>query len=266
MQRKVVALELLIIALVAIIGGCIFISGCTSTQNNPWEYFPMDVNTQWHYKIFANSDNPLLRETIQWPHGTRVTTYNTKGIYLAEAGKSYDLILKVKGSSEKYPDGVLVETVKDDLKIFDVGGGLHKEIYWSPMNKDKGAVAINQEIMFDWSYAPFAFPSFIDGYSDKAIFFVDEPNEALVKQNDPNTPLIFIGTDYNVPGYNGQPCLHLLRQVSPDSLTEVDSFDKFFTEDMWFAKGKGLVHLEQKIEGQKSMTWTLEKFVPGNKA
>lgn len=266
MQKNAIALGL-IVALIAMVGVSIFISGCTSTQSNPWEYFPMDINTQWHYKIFADDDNPLLRETIKWPYGSRVSTYSAKGIYSAKAGKSYDLILKVKGPSGKYPDEVIIEAVKDDLKIFEAGaGGKPKEIYWSPMDKDKGAVAINQKIMFDWSYAPFASPSFIDGYSNKVIFLVDSPGTAFVKQSDPNTPLIFVGTDYNVPGYDGQPCLHLLRQILPDSSTKTSSFDKHFTEDMWFAKGKGLVRLEQKIEGKRSMTWTLENFTPGNKA
>lgn len=32
------------------------------------------------------------------------------------------------------------------------------------------------------------------------------------------------------------------------------------TEDMWFARHKGLVRLEQKVDGQKSMTWELADF------
>jgi len=36
------------------------------------------------------------------------------------------------------------------------------------------------------------------------------------------------------------------------------TLNKDFTEDTWFAKGIGLVRLEQKVEGKSSMTWILK--------
>lgn len=57
------------------------------------------------------------------------------------------------------------------------------------------------------------------------------------------------------------PCLHFQRVVtlSDDEEGENESsIGKDFTEDTWFAKGVGLIRLEQRVEGIISMTWTLK--------
>ena len=88
----------------------------------------------------------------------------------------------------------------------------------------------------------------------------------MSRENDKGDVLIFVGVDTNVPGYQGLNCLHFTRQVSAKEISggeNPDYLDKGFAEDTWFAKDKGLVRFEQKIDGQTSMVWTLEKFIPG---
>lgn len=54
--------------------------------------------------------------------------------------------------------------------------------------------------------------------------------------------------------------LHFVRTVEPrDQITAY--MHNGFIEDTWFAKGFGLVRLEQRINGKISMTWTLKEFL-----
>ncbi len=74
----------------------------------------------------------------------------------------------------------------------------------------------------------------------------------------PTDKLLFEGPDVNVESYAGQALLHYIRRVEGANGEQSESeLDRAFAEEMWYAKGKGLVHLVQKIRGKTSMTWTL---------
>jgi hypothetical protein len=258
MQKKIVAIWLIAIAIIAIVG-CILTSGCTSSKNDAWEYFPMDIGTEWHYNIFIENDNPVGQEKVIWPKGNGYSTsYISKSSYYRKAGESCKLIMKVDERLPESSDGAIVKIIEDEIGLYNRA----EEIRWTPIGKENDEIAINQKLIYNGVYGPY--PSSINGYSDRPIFFIDNPNNEIVTLNNLDEILIFIEVSNDVSGYIGQPCIHLMRQVS-SRLSEHYS-KEFFTEDMWFAKGKGLVRLEQKIEGQKSMTWTLEKFIPGKKA
>jgi len=72
-----------------------------------------------------------------------------------------------------------------------------------------------------------------------------------------------------VESCQGAPCLHFVRTVKggkmdprvPDT-PESRYLGNGFTEDTWFSKGKGLIALEQKVNGKTSMTWILKRFSP----
>jgi hypothetical protein len=59
--------------------------------------------------------------------------------------------------------------------------------------------------------------------------------------------------DMAVPGYEGQPCLHFVRKFGTEEYVT-------HTEDLWYAKGKGLVRLVQTVEGKTTLEQTLREM------
>lgn len=97
------------------------------------------------------------------------------------------------------------------------------------------------------------------------MFFAERPKIQVGIGKDPIDTLLFEG----VESCQGTPCLHFIRTVKggemdprvPDT-PESRYLGSGFTEDTWFAKGKGLIGLEQKVNGKTSMTWILKQFSP----
>lgn len=235
-------------------------------SENPRDYFPMDAGNQWDYKVQIYGDYPLLYQETSWPvNSEKALVYSTRGIYYqANDDKTHELSFRVKGIvPEQGPfriaKGVELEILKDSLQIFgddDVTG-----VYWVPF-EDRFMINLVT------TYSPHSMGAPYnswggwgqeDGHSRRIVFFASEPGTGI-RAGDSSDSTLFTGIDYNAPGYQGSACLHFLRQVEADE--EPSQLGKSFTEDMWYAKGKGLVLLEQKIEGKTSMTWTLEKFYP----
>ncbi len=77
--------------------------------------------------------------------------------------------------------------------------------------------------------------------------------------DEPSDKLLFKGIEKRVAFTKAAPLLHFIRSVDGNikDRGERSYLDSAFTEDLWFAKGKGLVRLERKVEGQTSMVWTL---------
>ena len=105
-----------------------------------------------------------------------------------------------------------------------------------------------------------------DGESRGLVFFADRPGTQIGYGSDPADVLLFVGPE----SCDGTPCLHFARNVrageplagvpdTPDS----SYLDSSFVEDTWFAKDTGLVRLEQRVNGRLSMTWSLQRYTPG---
>jgi hypothetical protein len=240
-------------------------------SENPKDYFPMNPETEWHYKITAGNTDALTYETVSWPISEKQLSYATRGwIYSAKPGKTYDLIIKVeKPQTEQGPlkvsDGVELKIIKDDLDLFKKSDSTG--IFWAPFGSDGGTYMINQVITYSPNSmgapsGPWGSWGQKDGYSLRLLFFADKPGIEISRSGDPDA-LLFEGVDNSLPGYSN--CLKFTRTVKESEPTsrEATSLDKSFTETTWFAKDKGLVRLEQKVNGQTSMTWTLEKFTKG---
>jgi hypothetical protein len=258
----------------------VLITGCNQNNStgtglppseNPKDYFPMSPGTEWHYKITAGDAEPLSYRTTDWPLNEKVLAYSTRGlIYSAKPGKTYDLVIKVvEAAQEQGPlrlsGGVKLEAVKDDLNIFD--GNDCTGIFWAPYGNDgNGRYMVDQVTTYSPDSAGSPTGSWggwgqKDGYSLRVIFFADKPGTEIGLAEDPDS-LMFEGTDSSLPECKDYVCLKFVRYVKESDTTgEKSSLDKAFTETSWFAKNKGMVRLEQKIDGQTSMTWTLEKFV-----
>lgn len=103
----------------------------------------------------------------------------------------------------------------------------------------------------------------VRGRSQRIIFIAEKPLIKKVLSEDSSDTIRFIGIDAGLPGYVGQPLLHFRRTVEgtkQETGVTPSELDKEFTENMWFAKGKGLVRLEQQIEGESSMLWILSRY------
>ena len=90
-------------------------------------------------------------------------------------------------------------------------------------------------------------------------FLGERPGTQIGIGKDPKDKLLFHGVEDQVGFGEHGPLLHFLRSVEAPDKDDAESseLDRAFTEDYWFAKGKGLVRLEQKVEGKRSMVWTL---------
>jgi len=273
MKKKTMAGLIAIIALVsvAMFVGCIDKPVDKAVEGEPGDYFPTSTGMKWVYQIEIGEVEPLNYKEISWPLGKREITYSTRGRFrplLEETPpKTFLLEMRVKGPAAKQGpleyEGVELEIEKDELGIFDEYA---KQVFWSTT---RGGRFMAQEVVTYSPYMPGA-PTGSwggwgqgDGYSMRLIFFGDEPGTRIGMGKEPQDALLFVGIDTQVPQDEGTPLLHFLRTVESSERKkgeEQSHLGKGFTEDMWFARGKGMVRLEQKVEGETSMTWSLIQF------
>jgi hypothetical protein len=232
---------------------------------DPMDYFPMKVGTQWHYNVRVENTDPLTYKVMNWPVNDKTRSYSVRGLLTTEnKPKDFDLTLKAVGIVSKegpfnYPNGLAVQVVEDGLNIFRDNTGM----FWVTLKTSEGGPMIMQTVTYSTDMpggSMWGTWGVKEAYSQSIIFFGDQPliEMSIVGDQD---KLLFLGVDSIVPGCGGQACLHFRRNVDAKDVNEYIS--QAFAEDVWFAKGKGLVRLEQKIDGQRSMTWTLESFSLG---
>ncbi|MCX6761139.1 MAG: hypothetical protein NTZ84_03520 [Candidatus Nealsonbacteria bacterium] len=234
-----------------------------SSQSNPLEYFPMDTGAEWTYYIMPGEVSPVNYEKIFIVEDKQIYAFQYRNIIHAQPGQVYVLKIRVKGpfrGGQRF-NSVELEVLKDEIGFFKDTTG----VFWGIMDNPTGQGLKAMELASSYS-------------ADKLI--VNYPSLGLEKANllhsyriifiwdgykfeaEKGESISYLGVDNNVIGYGGTPCYHFLREV-PAAGTDPNF--KAFTEDTWYAKGKGMVRLEQKIDGRTSMVWTLEKFIPGGK-
>jgi len=241
-------------------------------EGEPSDWFPTSAGTKWTYKIDVGEIEPLNYREVTWPLGNgRSITYSTRGRFRAlledEARKTFVLEVRVKGSTTKqgpleYPAGVELEIEKDELGIFEDA----QQVFWAVAGS--GRFMAHEVVTYspDTPGAPTgAWGSWgqKEGYSMRLVFFAEKPGIEIGMGKEPRDTLLFTGVDTQVPQYEGIPLLHFLRTVQPAQKEEGETMsylDKGFTEDTWFAKEKGLVRLEQKVDGKTSIVCTLPQF------
>jgi hypothetical protein len=258
----------------------------------PRDFFPTKIGATWVYKIEIGEVKPLHYQERSVPLNDRRVTVAQRALLprLANAKerKTFVLAMKVKAAAAQqgplqYREGVEIEVERDDFGIFkDFEGGT--QIVWAIIEPDRFMVMeVLTHDLADAPSAPMGAPSRGQGqgsvYSRRLLFFVDQrvvddpggPIQLGIGQK-PRDTLQFLGIDNQIPECKRTTCLHLRRVVPPADLTTLlkedpqrGHFEKGFTEDTWFARGKGLVRLEQKIEEKTSMVWTLVQFSTGAK-
>jgi len=238
------------------------------SKTDPHVYFPMDVGTTWTYEISLGKTDPLHFGRVSWPQGGgQSMSIEVRGRYLGaiknEGTGPLRLVLKVEEVAAQqgplqFPEGVKLTVLEDELGIYeDI-----EEVFWAATTSDGFQVTEITTHSPDSSGAPGgAWGSYgiEPGYSMKLVFFAREPGTGLsVGEESPET-LFFKGPEGNQ--------LHFERIVegskenqSPEAAGVLNSP---YTENIVFEKGKGLVSLEQKVDGTHSMTWKLVKFTPG---
>jgi len=233
----------------------------------PAEYFPMTLGTKWIYKIDVGPAEPLYFEEVSWPLGNKHAVYATRGRYFRAAGDekrtSFSLEMKIKQPATKqgpleYPRGVELEILKDELGIF----GEARQLYWAVANSGRymaHLVVMHSPEEPGAPTGPWGHWGSEDGYSVRLLFFGERPGVQIGLGKDPMDKLLLEGVVQHPSFSTRGPLLHFRRSVEPNTkIKESPGYlDSGFTEDVWFAKGKGLIRLEQKVEGKTSMVWTL---------
>jgi len=250
----------------------------SSAQNNtngydfrqiglPQDYFPIAVGTEWQYDIelFPPKD-PLTHEIKFWPEGNSEIVQEVSGrlLFTDSATEEFKLVLKVKKTAAeqgplKYPIGVELEVLQDDLGIYE----WCDQVFFAVTNHGRYFVNLVKTYSPDspgcpsrgswgsWGTEP--------GHSIKPYFFGEEPGTGLGLENS-NESVVFVG----MASKNNRQCLHFTRVVEGNAdEARLDSsagdIGRSFTEDMWFAKGVGLIKLEQRVGDSLTMTWTLKE-------
>jgi hypothetical protein len=255
------------------------VSGChgdketeaETPSGKPADYFPTSPGTRWTYEITIGETEPLNCQVVTWPMGEISASYVTRGLFLPlleeQPPETFRLVLSVKGAAPKqgpleYPNGVELTIEEDELGIFeDVD-----RLFWAITGGRSGRFMVTEVATYPPTTpgAPtgaWGAWGTEDGYAMRVFFFADEPGIGVGMGEEPIERLYFIGLD--------GPHLHFEREVAASEIEEgkdpsvLDKLDKAFTEETWFEKGKGLVRLEQKVEGKTSMVWKLVEFSKG---
>ncbi|GMX58945.1 MAG: hypothetical protein MCSN_5990 [Candidatus Microsyncoccus archaeolyticus] len=240
-------------------------AGCIKENSIPGkfeEYFPMNTNSEWHY-VVENYGEPLSYEIIEWPYyGNSVEYYSTRGVSLKDPG-IYSLKLKVSQKAETQSQITAeIEVLEDTFDLFDD----IETMYWKELGRNSDYPIIIQEKVYPGYSSPLSSMYYFgqSGESDTVLLFKEDPGVVVVRvhganKNPEDQSFQFIGPE----NYLGKECLHYTRTVNAGKGISGSSIGKGFTEDLWFARGTGLIRLEQRVDGKMTMTWTLSKFVPG---
>lgn len=234
----------------------------------PGDFFPSQVGWTWTYEITIGDAEPLRYNETAWPLGDKWIVYATRRrfppVVKGEGEKTFHLVIRSKATATKqgpleYPIGIELDVVEDELGVYEDA----KQVFWAISTS--GRFMAHLVTTYDPRSAPGGSRGGAwgrwgqeEGYSMRLIFFGDQPGTQIGMGNEPADKLLFEGIDTNAEGYAGQPLLRFIRSVEGSRDDQSDRIlDRAFTEEMWYAKGKGLVRLVQKVEGKTSMTWTL---------
>jgi hypothetical protein len=227
-------------------------SATNEPQLNELDYFPMDVGMEWTYNIKVGKAQPRIYENIYAKKSEGSFSFPMTGPFTASEGLEYRLKLKIKNAY--MPDKILSAF---ELEVLEDGIGFFRnntKLVWSIQGFGNNAAVVqgaeyaNGNIMQIYPYPELKSAEKIT--SQRIIFLW---GKGRIVQEDRDS-FGYKGIDKNVPGYEGIACWHFLREVNPAKFEGA----KPFTEDYWYAPKKGLVRLEQKVEGITSMVWTLE--------
>lgn len=266
-----------LLALIVLFWGCSKKNSETAGPvGNPQDYLSTETGKVLRYKITLGEIEPLQYKEIYWRLGDKDLLVSTKGRFLTvmqnPEKKNFILELVVKGPAAnqgelQYPIGVEYEIKTDEMGIFENA----ERVFLAATRSGRFMAHVVVTYPPDAPGAPsgpWGTWGAENGYSMQLIFFGAEPGTQIGMGEEPKDKLSFVGLR-KVPGGKTPSSLYFVRTVessfkenpkdaNSEDITGDSIISKGFSEEMWFVRGKGLVRLEQKIEGRTSMIWQLE--------
>jgi len=246
LMRKKEFMKMAVLAMIAMVlaGGCIGQKPLSSK-----DYFPMKAGTQWFYKIDFGVADPKLYYQIS---GQPIEATFSPAAYKKTDPDCCHLRMTTQDlKSDNMFFISKLNIIQDDLGILGNPSALGPS--WTMQQLDNGFEIVGA---FDYPYpadkdtTPAGPNSKPQLKMDRLRLLFFSPASEGDERGPADDRLRFIGYDNNVPEYQGINSMHFMRIVGAIGMTE----------DVWFAPGKGLIRLEQKVSGRPSMTWTLESF------
>jgi hypothetical protein len=247
------------------------IGGLIEPPNRPDEYFPTSVGSRWTYDITVLTA-PVSYRQVSWPiGGGRSVSYLTRGFIRGampgDAAKgSFTLTIGVKSVAAaqgplRYRRGVELAVEEDTLGVFENGKQLFLAI-------PEGRFTANLVATFDSRSAPGGSTAGFAGVGSamRVVYFDADPMTAINVGKGSADTLLYTGLAAN-PDQPADECRHFRRVVQPAERRDHSDpvrFELGFNEESWFARGKGLVRLEQRVAEEISMIWRLRSFTPGD--
>jgi hypothetical protein len=231
-------------------------------------YFPMQPGMRWVYDIECPTNATQVQWDFVWPTaGDQLVTQTHSST--SSGGDKGELAFRIKETGvppteaglEKYDSGAIVEIESDTMLRYvyiETGGELlpqfvaPKQVFWAVREKP---FEIHEVLLFDVIKAPAEAVLGSKPHQARVLLFAPPFGDVQILSS--KVWLVRLDADSSVPGYEGEPCLHFVRKFG-------DKEAPSFTEDLWFAKGKGLVRLEQKAGGNTTLRQTLREFTDGS--
>lgn len=254
-MRKIEYTTIAIIVFLAIV----LASGCLGKKSSA-EYFPATPGMEWSYKINFESADPEIYSTIVFNPivgglvSNELAERSTKETLIADYYKSTQdcchLRFKIVRTGSNKRNGQTVRIaellmIRDDLGLFGSRNVLNHS--WAMMEGPEGFKAVKMSIIPAMDFNLITPNMLVQ--SAQLVFFIssDNVNARSIVEGD---VLAFIEYDSKPSECQNSSCMHFQRVVS----------DADLVEDAWYSKKIGLVRLEQKVNGEPSMTWILEDF------
>jgi len=239
------------------------------------DYFPTKPGTELVYRITPGAKDFILWEKIVWPaknhHEVSFIRYrpSSSDLFSASVAPSpngdnsgnasrgpYFLKLKIKNYAVQKNGAKLLACVDLAVEHDDIGVYVDaKKVSWSMEMQDN--FAWREIIVYPPGIIKSPLGGTEDGHSDSLMFFNGKPGERRPVDKQSKDKLVCIGVE-PVPETNisGMHFVKIIkaRKSEPD---DDEYVNKAFREDAYFVVGKGLVFLEQKVDGKVSMTWRL---------
>lgn len=246
--------------LVAIIIGCRRSSEAGEKTVGSKLYFPSQVGSRWVYRITLQPDvEPLWHRVVRWPLGTGEVVQSVRGRFYAaltnKSKKEFRLVMAVESPSQRqgqleYRQGVRLRIEEDELGVFYK----HDEVFWAiaPDGDVSEVMTVSEP---NWSSPVPGTPPGEQGWTRRYIFLTRPPGTEINEVSIPFDTLLYLG--------RRDEQLHFRRSVGLGD-EQPSEIAKPFVEDIYFERGKGLVRLEQRVSGSRSMVWELIDFRKGS--
>jgi hypothetical protein len=229
----------------------------------------MKVGQKWVYSITIGETEPIKYTEVMRPMGsaTIVSAQRSRFLPLLKGSppRSFRLEFCVKASATtqgplRYPEGVEIGIVKDELGVFE---GVER-VFFAVTPSPRYEVLLVTSFPPDSSSYSGSWGSWDakPGHAMRLLFFGEKPYTRIGLGRDPKDDLLFVGPEDASPmrGLSG-PVLHFKRTVQPAErdrdTPEGDVLNQGFSEETYWGLGKGLIFLRQVIGGKTSMTWDL---------